>query len=257
MDDTAATGLEAAIARLGALLVQLQKYREGAATHATLLAAALALGDRARAGHHRETLDTDAAGALGREVATVHARAAAALAAIHEGTIHRQAVAAHAAGDFASLRRLLPLLFLGLEAVPAPPDAFVALPWLRRNRPRPAAELVDEVLRCRRDGIAAEGPPDAPGAGPTLPAVALSAAPPAAEPLVLRFPGPMLPPAVYRVADSEELLVHVPRLAVPFRVVVPAALDPEELGEITVDWPPYRASLLAALRDAHEDVDAG
>ena len=255
MDDRAATDLEAAIADVGRLLVQLQKYREAAAVHQTLLGAALTLGDRARAGHHRQTLDAPSATALVGEVAMLRGRAAAALAAVHGSGPYREAVRAHATADFPTLGRLLPVVFADLETVGARCGGFTSVPWLRRGRPRPAADLAAEIACRRAEGLAGEGAPDAPGSDPELPAVVLAAEPPPGEPLVLAFPADVLPPVLFRLSGTDEILVHVPRLLARFRVCVPAALDDDAVGEATLHWEPYRAALVEALAAAGEAVE--
>jgi hypothetical protein len=248
MDAEAAVGaLETAIADAGAALVQLQKFRGALALHATLLGETMRLGDRARAAHRGETLDARAAAALAAEARTLAARAAAALADVRAAPAFRAAVAAHAAGDHAALRRLLPAVFAGLAPVDVRPDLFLAVPWLRRNRPRAPDDVADVVEALRKDGIAAESDPAAPGVDAELPAVALLREPPGADPVLLRFAGDGLPPAVFVVVDADEHLVHVPRLRAPFAVVLPPELDPDELGEISVDHAAYRAELAAAL----------
>lgn len=257
MDDAAATDLESAIAAAGALLVELQKYRAGVTQHHELLAEAMRLGDEARAGHHRQALDGPTAIGLRRAVTALHARIASALGAIRQGADYRDAVAAQAAGDASAMRRLLPAVFEGLEPVEGPVDGHLAVTWIRRNRPRPAAELAAEVARLRREGVTAEGSTDAPGVDPMLPAVVLAAAPPPGEPLLLRFPAERLPHPVFRVAPSGELLVHTTVLRAPFGVVVPRVLDLDEVGEIDLDWEPYRTALVAALVVAGEAVEAG
>jgi hypothetical protein len=168
------------------------------------------------------------------------------LRATRDAPEFRAAVLAQAAEHHATLAALLPRLFDGLEHVGAPPALFRSVDWLRRNRPRPAADVVEDVVRLRDDGIAAEGDPQAPGIDPELPAVALQVDPPA-EPILLRFAGSDLPPAVFAVRDTGEHLVHVSLLRTPFEVVLPAELDPEELGEISLDHPRYRAELERAL----------
>jgi hypothetical protein len=59
-----------------------------------------------------------------------------------------------------------------------------------------------------------------------------------------------LPPAVFRLIERGAHLVHVPVLRAPFEVLVAEALDPDELGEITLDHAAYRDALLDALRHA-------
>ncbi|HZP43223.1 MAG TPA: hypothetical protein VFD84_17175, partial [Candidatus Binatia bacterium] len=59
------SALEAAIADTGALIVQLEKYRRGAAADAVAAVRdALALGDAARRLHRRDALDDAEAGRL-------------------------------------------------------------------------------------------------------------------------------------------------------------------------------------------------
>lgn len=253
MDDADGGGLEAEIAEVGRLLVQLQKYREGAGAHLALRTAAATLGDRARRLHRARVLDAEA-GALAEEARALRTRAAAALDDLRAATSYRAAVDAHAHTDSAALARLLPTIFDGLDVVPSPPDLYLAVPWLRRNRPRPPADVAADVARLRRDGIEAEGDAFAPGLDTALPAVPLLDVEPEADPVVLRFRGDELPPAVFQVVDSGQYLVHVPRLATAFAVLVPLELDPEELGEIVFDHAAYRTQLLAALADLGETI---
>jgi hypothetical protein len=151
---------------------------------------------------------------------------------------------------------LLPALFEGLEHVPAPPPLFHAVPWLRRNRPRPAQDLVAEIARLLDEGIAPEGDLLAWGTDPALPAVELLGERPAADPISVRFAAGSLPPAVFRLTESGTHLVHVPVLRARFEVLVAASLDPEELGDITLDHATYRHDLLAALRHAEIAIGA-
>src|SRR5207245_6662238 len=128
----------------------------------------------------------------------------------------------------ATLVRLLPAIFAGLEPALAPGDLFAALPWLRRGRPRPAEEVVGEVLAARAEGLAGEGDDLSPGADPELPAVTLRDDAPPAEPLVLRLPAAALPSPVLRLVESGEYLVPAARLPAPFALRLPARLDSAE-----------------------------
>lgn len=253
MDDAGSGGLEAEIAEVGRLLLQLQTYRAGAAAHATLGALAVALGDRARRLHRTGGLAAEAAG-LVAEARALRTRGVAALDALQADAPYRTAVDAHARGDTAALARLLPAIFDGLAVVPTPPDLYFAVPWLRRSRPRPPVDVAGDVARLRRDGIDADRDAFAPGLDAALPAVALLDVFPDADPVVLRFRGPDLPAAVFQVVDSGQYLVHVPRLVAAFDVLVPHTLDPEELGEIVFDHAGYRAQLLPALADVGETI---
>src|SRR3989442_1246018 len=67
------------------------------------------------------------------------------------------------------------------------------------------------------------------------------------QPLVLRLPASAAPAPVCRLTDTGDYLVHVGRLCGPFTVLLRATLDPEALEETPVDYPPYRAEILAAL----------
>jgi hypothetical protein len=244
--ESAAAALEVAIADAGRLLVELEKFASGQAQPArTLRADVLALGQRARRLHRAGGLD-EAAAALVTDAEALLRRLRDLLRATRDAADFGAAVRAQEAGDHATLATLLPRLFAGLEHVGAPPALFRSVDWLRRNRPRPAADVVGDVVRLRDEGIAAEGDPQAPGIDPQLPAVALQLDPPA-EPILLRFAGADLPPAVFALRDTQEHLVHVTLLRAPFEVVLPDVLDPEDLGEISLDHPRYRAALEAAL----------
>ena len=250
MDDGTTDALERAITEAGGLLVELEKFRAGSGDDLSALRPeVLALGDRARR-LHREDLLADAARPLLEEGNALVGRLRTALRALRESPTYRAATAAHAARDHAALARLLPELFEGLELVPEPPPLFHAVSWLRRNRPRPPADVAAEIARLRAEGIEAEGDALARGVDPELPAVPLLDERPTDDPVCLRFAPDALPPAVYRLADSGDHLVHVRLLSAPFEVLVADALDPEEVGEITFDPAPYRDALLRALRDA-------
>lgn len=240
--------LETAVADLGRAVMQLQKYRvRDRADALALVRTTLDLGDRTRGAHHRRGLDPDAARAL---VTEAHERLAAIQAVLEEvrtSPRYREAVAAHAGRDHATLERTLPEIFADLVVVRPIPDLHVAVPWIRRARPRPPAELARAAAALVREGLAADGDPLAAGLDPDLPAVALDREPATDEPLVLRLRGETIPPAVFLLAEAGTHLVHVPHLTVPAVAVVPPQLDDEALGEFSVDWDSWRAALVAAL----------
>ncbi len=252
--ESAAEALEVAIADAGLLLVELEKFRAGqGAAAASLRSAALALGQRARRLHRAGTLDQGAAAALLVEAEALLDALRGTLDAVRGSADFRAAVTAHGAGDHARLAVLLPALFEGLEHVARPPALFRSVTWLRRNRPLPAAEVVSNIVGLREGGIAAEGDARVPGLDPDLPAVPLTVDSPG-EPVLLRFPAGALPPAVFRLRDTHEHLVHVARLVASFEVVVPEALDLEELGEISLDHARYRSQLVDALTAAQVET---
>jgi hypothetical protein len=253
--ESAAAALEIAMTDVGRMLVELEKFRAGAGEpHASLRAEALALGDRARRLYRGRSPDDAAGAGLVQEAGVLLGRLREAIRSIHEAAEFRAAVEAHRAGNAAVLAALLPRLLAGLEYVAAPPPLLRSVGWLRRNRPRPPAELVAELVRLRQDGVEGEGDAQMPGTDPELPAVALHAELPP-DPLLLRFEPRELPPLVFRLHDGPEHLVHTSLLHARFVVVVPRALDPDELGEISLDHPRYRAELLKALTAAQLAVE--
>ncbi len=248
MGDVPEGRLEAAVADLGTLLVQVGKYRRGTRPEATALhRAALALGDEARRLHRHDRLDPEAARPLLAEAERLRDRLHALVAAIRSAPQYRAAVAAHARGDRAALAAALPAIFASLEVVPCPPDLFHPITWLRRGRPRPAAEVAADVARARTEGLTADGDDLTPGVDPALPAVVLSAEPPPGDPVVLRLAAAGAPAPVCRLTDTGDYLIHVERLRAPFTVLLAATLAEDELEETPVDYPGYRRELAAAL----------
>ena len=244
-----ATTLEAAIADCGLLLVELEKlagHREDSLT--TLRAEAMTIGQEARRQHRAGGLDDAAiAASLVDRAHAVVVRARDAVAALRQAPAYRAAVAAHRTGDHAALARLLPTVLEGLEWVAEPPPLYHAMSWMRRNRPLPADEVARHVVQAREAGLPADDDALAPGIDPELPAVPLASEPDGASPVLLRFEPGELPHAVFRLRLSGQMLVHVPVLRAPFDVVLPESLDPDELGEVSLDHPRYRESLVAAL----------
>ena len=150
MDEGLVTELESAIADSGALVVRAQKYRRGAGPEgAALLGAALALGDEARRLHRRDALDAAAAAPLLAEARALAERLQALLAEVRAGVDYRAAVVAHRAGDRATLVRLLPAIFAGLEPAPAPGDLSY---MIERYTPNEALLARADALVERRVG---------------------------------------------------------------------------------------------------------
>jgi len=255
VDEALVGELEAAIADVGALLVRARKYRRGqTGKGATLLDEALALGDRARRLHRHEALDPAAARVLLTAAAALAARVRGLLSAVRAAPEYRAAVAAHAAGDAAALAAALPVIFVGLEPAPRPPDLFYPLAWQRRGEPRPVAEVVADVQHYRDEGIAAEGDDVAPGTDPELPAVLLLGEAPPDEPVMLRFQSGAFGQPAYRLADTGEFLVYAPRLRAPFTVLLRPTLDTED-DEGAGAYPAWHAALAAALATANVPVE--
>jgi len=253
MDDVVGE-LEAAVADLGTLLVRARKYRRDDAADRSLLDDALALGDRARRLHRHGALDAGAAREILGEVRALAARIRSVVAAARAAPAYRAAVAAFAAGDRAALAAAVPTIFAGVERVVSPPALFFPLAWQRRNRPRPVADVVVEVARCRDEGIPAEGDDMAPGTDPDLPAVVCAAD--TDDPVTLRFDASAIDAPVHRLSDSGEFLVYVPCLRAPFRVVLRAALAADD-DEGAAEFPAWRAGLATALASAGIGVDDG
>lgn len=256
MQDTPVDELEAAIAELGTSLVGLEKFRVGASEVDGLRRQAIDLGDHARRLHRRARLDADAARLL---LASVHALGdvlGARLAERRTSPLYHEAVSAHARGD-PLLRTLLPELFTGLVAID-PPAALHHVPsWSRRGRALPPSDLAGVAETLRREGLAADGDAIARGRDPELPAVPLEEERDPSAPLTFRWRGADLPPLVFRLVDTGDVLVHVPRLTASFEAVVPPTVDGDEAADLLPDYPPYRDALRAALRAAHVAVDGG
>jgi hypothetical protein len=251
VDETLVNELEAAIADAGALLARSEKYTLARTEPALgLRRETLALGDAARRLHRHGALDDDAARRLLAEVAGVTARLRTLLADVTRAPVYVAARAALAAADAAGLAAALPAVFADLEPVARPPDLFHPLAWLRRGRLRPPADVAADVRVARDPGLEPEGDDLSPGVDPALPAVALSPAPPADEPVVLRLPAGTLAGPVHRLRHTGEHLVHGRRVRLPGVVRLARQLVLEEQLRVEVapeDWDRWRAALGAAL----------
>jgi hypothetical protein len=257
MDEALVGELEAAIADTGALLVRAQKYRRGAGDEGgALVREALALGDAARRLHREGALDEAAGRRLLAEARDLVGRLQALIVAVRATPDYRDAVRAHEAGDHATLMRLLPGIYAGLEAAPGPGDLFTPLAWLRRGRLRPVAEIVAEVLESRTEGLLADGDDLSPGADAELPAVVLRADP-LEEAVVLRVPAAALPAPVLRLVESGDHLVHVARLRAAVSVRLADRPGDEDLRvEVApADWARHCAALARALAAAGVPVE--
>lgn len=254
------TELEAAIADTGALLVRAQKYRRGSGPDgATLARQALALGDTARRLHRRDTLDASAAGALLAEARALADALRDFVAEVQRTAEYRAAVAAHAAGDRTTLVRLLPTIFAGLERASEGVDLFLPIPWLRRGRLRPPADVAAEIDAARTAGVPAEGDDVSPGADAALPAVAVMASPPPDDPVVLRVPADARVGPLFRLSDSGDLVVHTARLVVPTAIArIAERLQLDEQLRVEIDpeaWMHWRTELADALAAAGVPVE--
>ena len=247
MDDDVVSALEAAIADLGTLLVQLDKFRAGAAADARdLRTACHAIGDRARRAHKHGGLD----GALAREL---HADAGAArvalerwLGAVRASPVHRAAVAALGAGDDVALRAALPELFAGVEGVAPPPALFHPVGWQRRGRPLPPGDVAAELVHLLAEGLPGDDDLAAPGVDPGLPGVVMSATPPLGAPVYVVLRDAARPAWALRLVATGDFVVPGMVLRVPFAVGL-ASPDDEDLDEWTLDPAAYRDALAAAI----------
>jgi len=258
MDDARVSELESAVADLGALLVRAEKYRRAAGPDgARLRQDALALGDAARRLHRRNGLDAATLTTLLDEAHALADRLRALVAAVRGSAAYRDALAAHAAGDGATLARVLPEIFADLEPASHRGPLFAPLAWLRRGRLRPVGELTADVVDLVREGLPAEGDDLSRGADPELPAVVLGATAPD-EPVVLRLAAEDVRGPLHQLAGSDECLVHVPRLRVPLTVAIAAEFVPDEQLRVELapeDYARHRDALVAALAAAGVAVE--
>ena len=252
------TELESAVADVGALLVRAEKYRRATGPEgARLRREAFAIGDAARRLHRRNGLDAATVSALLDEAHALGDRLRGLVSAVRASAAYRDAVAAHAAGDGATLARVLPEIFADLEPASPRGPLFVPLDWLRRGRLRPVDQLTAEVVDLARAGLPAEGDDLSRGADPDLPAVVLGADAPE-DPVVLRLAAEDVRGPLHRLADSGEYLVHVPRLRAPLTVAIAADFAPDEQLRVELapeDYARHRDALAAALAAAGVAVD--
>jgi hypothetical protein len=218
---------------------------------------AMALGDAARRLHRRDALETAAVTALLGEARALSARLRALIDAVRAAPDYRAAVTAHATGDHATLGRLLPVIFSGLEPLSAVGDLFAPIAWLRRGRLRPVVDVVADV----QAGLPAEGDDLSPGADAALPAVGLRDTSPPDEPVVLRLPAGTVVAPVHRLSESGEVLVHVPHLSVPAAIVrLASRLELEEQLRVEIapaEYAHHRDALEAAFTAAGVPVERG
>jgi hypothetical protein len=254
LDDAVVTALESAIADLGTLLVQLDKFRAGRADDARALrAACLAIGDRARRAHRHGSLDA----ALAREL---HADAVAARASL-EGRLdevrasgpYRDAVTALQRGDDVGLRASMAALYDGVTVAPPPAALFHPVVWQTRGRPRPAAEVAGEVARLRAEGLPGDGDAGAPGVDPALPGVVFHCAPPPGAPVYLALRGDARPAWVLELATGD-VVVPGARVRLPFTAAL-ADPDADDLDAWTFDPAAFLRDLAAALQAAGVPLD--
>jgi hypothetical protein len=239
--------LEGLLVQVGTCLVRLEKYRRGASPHALAhRRSALDLGAHARRLHHRSALDASAASALTARARALLGHLTQLLADIQAAPEYRAAADRHAA-QAGSVAAAAAEVFAGLDVIAPPRDLFAAIPWLRRGRPRPVADLAAEAARVCAEGLPADGDEIAPGVDPALPAVALQPEPPVDEPLVLRIPGTDVPDPVARLTDTGEYLVHCVRLHVSPGLWLRTHLDSDALEGAVADYPRHRRDLADAL----------
>jgi hypothetical protein len=255
VDETTVTALETAIADLGALIVQVDKFRAGDADDARALrAACLAMGDRARRAHRRGALDEALARELLADAEAARTSLAGWLGRVRHSAPYRAAVAALAAGDDAVLRASLATLYAGVAVAPAPDALFHQVAWQRRGRPRPAADVARELARLRADGLPGDGDAEAPGVDPALPGVLFHREPPPGAPVFLALRGDACPPWVLALPTGD-VVVPGAIVRVPF-VVATADPDAEDLDAWTLDPLAFRDELVAALRAEGVPLDA-
>lgn len=245
VDEAAIGTLEQALADLGTLVVQAEKYRRLMPLVADADRQARTLGADARRLLRRESLGTGEIQTILGEAARLQAELRAAVDATVAGADYRAAVAAYAVADHASLAGVVPEVFAAVEPVGHVPHLFLAVDWTRRGRALTPTVIAAAVQLLAREGLPAIGDDLSAGADATLQAVMLDDEPPEDEPVVLRIDGSTVPVPVFRHAETGTYLIYQPRVRVPFVVELADTLD---LDAAPPDYDAYRASLSAALR---------
>lgn len=255
MDDDVVSALEEAIADLGALLVQMDKFRAARAGDARgLRAVCLAIGDRARRAHRHGQLGASLAREISADAGAARVALAAWLATVRGSTSYQHAVAALGGADDRSLQDALLEIYDGVTVVEPPTALFHPVTWQRRGRPRPANEVAQDLARLRTEGLLGDGDPGAPGVDPSLPGVVLFPGPPPGAPIYLTLRGPARPPWVLALAATGDLVIPGARAILPFAV---ALADPEDadLDAWNLDPVAHRRGLELALRAAGLPLD--
>ena len=243
MDDDVVNALEHAIADLGTLLVQLDKFRADDDAR-RLRGACLAIGDRARRAHRHGTLDAALAAELAADAGAARTALDAWLDGVRSSVLYRDAAAAIARGAVDDVRAVLPALFDGVSVLSPVPALFHPVAWQRRGRPRPAAEIADELAGWSADGIPGDGDPASPGVDPALPGVLLHRAPPDGAPVHLAIAAGATPWVLALDAIGDAVAPGI-RRRLPFTVVL---ADPDDdLDAWTLDPAAFRRELAEAL----------
>lgn len=255
MDDDVITALEEAIADLGGLLVQMDKFRAVHTVDARALrTVCLAIGDRARRAHRHGQLDPALARELSGDAGAARVALTAWLAGVRASKPYQDAVAALARADDRPLQDALLALYDGV-AVVAPPEAlFHPVAWQRRGRPRPADEVARELVRLRQVGFPGDRDPDAPGVDPSLPGIVLLSLPPSGAPIYLAVRGSARPPWVLALAATGDLVAPGAQVVLQFSAVL---ADPEDadLDAWALDPVAHRSALEIALRAHGVPID--
>jgi hypothetical protein len=248
VNDDGVSALEVAVADLGSLLVQMDKFRAAGSDEARALrAACLGIGDRARRAHRHGRLDPALARELDADATLARASLERWLAGVRASTPYVEAVAALGRGDDARLRVALAQVFAGATAIDPPAVLHHPVVWQRRGRPRAADDVAAEVALLRDDGLPSEGDPATPGVDPALPGVGLQTVPPPGAPIYVVLRGAARPAWVLSLDATGDVIVPGARLRVPFAVGL-ADPDDDDLDGWTLDPPAYRDALATALR---------
>jgi hypothetical protein len=248
MADDAVTALEEAIADLGTLLVQMDKFRAARATDARRLrGVSLAIGDRARRAHRHGQLDPALARELAGDADAARASLTVWLATVRASAPFQQAVAALERSDDRRLQEALLDVYDAVAIVEPPAALLHPVAWQRRGRPRSADEVVQDLVRLRDEGLPGDDDPGAPGIDPSLPGVILHATPPPGAPVYLTLRGLIQPQWVLALAMTGDFVIPGSRRILPFAVSL-ADPDADDLDGWNLDPIAYRQSLETALR---------
>lgn len=246
--------VEAHVAEIGQLAGEGDRYRLvrlGGAP--ALLDESLALAREARQLYRRRQADGAAIAVIAERLRTVAARYGALIHEARSADAYVAAVAAWHAGDGAALTRLIPEIFAEVALAAVGSVLYHPVPVMGdRNRPIDPTAVAARLETLGREGLVPAEPGSGTASDEALRAVLLQAAWSALDtPVALRLETVAVAAPLFRLRDSDEVLVYTPRIEGDFEIVLAtAAPDQDRWPEVGVEYGEYRDALARALAAA-------